>query len=117
MLVVSRKKSESVHIGDSITFTIIDVRGANVRVGIDAPPSEKILRNELQSLEMHSRRMHKVKLALQYARGLIREEIADANSGLAERSKAEVRQVAASLELYTSIIRNADVESRTVAVA
>ena len=39
MLVLSRKKGEAVVIGNNVTVRIIDVRGDQVRVGIDAPRS------------------------------------------------------------------------------
>ncbi len=37
MLVLSRKKNESIVIGDTITVTVLEVRGRTVRLGIDAP--------------------------------------------------------------------------------
>ena len=47
MLVLSRKKSESIHIGDEIRIKVIDVRGKTVRLGIEAPDDVSILRAEL----------------------------------------------------------------------
>ena len=37
MLVLSRKKDESVVIGENIVITIVEIRGDKVRLGIDAP--------------------------------------------------------------------------------
>ena len=37
MLVLARKKNESIIIGDNITVTICDVQGSKVRLGIAAP--------------------------------------------------------------------------------
>ena len=37
MLVLSRKPMESIHIGDSVVLTVLEVRGNKLRVGIDAP--------------------------------------------------------------------------------
>lgn len=48
MLVVSRKKYETIRVGNT-TFTILHVRGDKVRVGIDAPPDVKIVRGELMA--------------------------------------------------------------------
>ena len=48
MLVISRKKHESFVIGDNITVTILDVRGDNIQIGIDAPRDLRILRTELK---------------------------------------------------------------------
>ena len=50
MLVLSRKRDEKIMIGDDISITIVDVRGKYVRIGIDAPPSVRIVRDELIKL-------------------------------------------------------------------
>lgn len=47
MLVLSRRRNESIVIGDNIIVTIIDVRGDKVRVGIDAPTEIPVHRREL----------------------------------------------------------------------
>lgn len=47
MLVLSRKKSETIHIGDDVVLTIVEIRGNVVRVGLDAPKEIVILRGEL----------------------------------------------------------------------
>ena len=36
MLVLSRKKNETIIINDQITVTVIEIRGDKVRLGIDA---------------------------------------------------------------------------------
>ncbi len=47
MLVLSRKKDESIIIGDDIEITIIDVRGDKVRLGINAPRNISVHRKEV----------------------------------------------------------------------
>ena len=47
MLVLSRKKNESIMIGDSIVITIVEVRGDRVRLGIEAPPEVPVHRREV----------------------------------------------------------------------
>lgn len=47
MLVLSRKKDEVIRIGDSIRITVLESRGNVVRLGIAAPDSETIVREEL----------------------------------------------------------------------
>ena len=37
MLVLSRKKNESVVINDDITIVVVEIRGDKVRLGIEAP--------------------------------------------------------------------------------
>ena len=47
MLVLSRKQSETVHLGSDITITVLGVRGGTVKMGIEAPANVRILRGEL----------------------------------------------------------------------
>lgn len=47
MLVLSRKKNESIVIDDKITIIIVDVRGDKVRLGIDAPKDVTVHRQEV----------------------------------------------------------------------
>ena len=51
MLVLSRKKGESVKIGDGITVTILECTKGRTKVGIDAPQDLRIARTELPPLE------------------------------------------------------------------
>jgi len=48
MLVLSRKESERIRLGDSIVVTIVRVSGDKVRLGIEAPPDVLVLRDELK---------------------------------------------------------------------
>jgi carbon storage regulator len=47
MLILTRKKNETLRIGDDILITIVDVQGDQVRLGITAPRNVPILRQEL----------------------------------------------------------------------
>lgn len=47
MLVLSRRVGESIVIGDDVTVTVLEVRGDVVRLGIDAPRSVTVHREEL----------------------------------------------------------------------
>ena len=47
MLVLSRKKGESIVIGNNVTLTIVEVRGDRVRVGVDAPKEVPVHRREV----------------------------------------------------------------------
>ena len=49
MLVLSRKETESIRVGDSIVITIVRVSGDKVRIGIEAPREVPVIRNELAS--------------------------------------------------------------------
>ncbi len=47
MLVLSRKKNESIIINDDITLTVVEIRGDKVRLGIEAPKSVTVHRQEV----------------------------------------------------------------------
>lgn len=47
MLVLARKPNEAIVIGDQITVTVLEVRGNQVRLGIEAPKEVPVLREEL----------------------------------------------------------------------
>lgn len=47
MLVLSRKKNESIVINNDITVTIVEVRGDKVRLGIIAPKTVPVHRQEI----------------------------------------------------------------------
>jgi carbon storage regulator len=49
MLVLSRKESERIKLGDSIVVTVVRVSGGKVRLGIEAPADMVILRDELST--------------------------------------------------------------------
>ncbi|WP_139996962.1 carbon storage regulator CsrA [Paenibacillus paridis] len=47
MLVLSRKKGEAVLVGEDIEFSILEIIGDTVKIGIKAPSEVGILRKEL----------------------------------------------------------------------
>ena len=48
MLILTRKIGESIYIGDGrIKVVVVEVKGNQVRLGIEAPPEEKIYREEI----------------------------------------------------------------------
>jgi carbon storage regulator len=49
MLVLSRKESQRIRLGDSIVVTIVKISGDKVRVGIEAPADVLVLRDELEA--------------------------------------------------------------------
>ena len=48
MLVLSRRRDETIVIGDDIEITIVDIRGEKVRIGIEAPAAICVHRKELR---------------------------------------------------------------------
>jgi len=47
MLILSRKIDERIMIGDEIEISVIDIRGDQVKIGISAPRSIKVYRQEV----------------------------------------------------------------------
>ncbi len=47
MLVLSRRESERIRLGESIVLTVVRVSGDRVRIGIEAPADVVVLRDEL----------------------------------------------------------------------
>jgi carbon storage regulator len=47
MLVLSRKQNERIRVGDGVVVTVVRVSGDKVRIGIEAPPNVRVLRDEL----------------------------------------------------------------------
>ncbi len=47
MLVLSRKKNESIIINDNVVVTVVEVRGDKVRIGIEAPRDVTVHRQEV----------------------------------------------------------------------
>lgn len=51
MLVLTRKSSEQIFIGDEVVVTILKVQGHTVRIGIEAPKNVRVLRAELPKFD------------------------------------------------------------------
>ena len=49
MLVLSRRESQRIRLGNSIVVTVVRVAGDKVRLGIEAPADVLVLRDELDT--------------------------------------------------------------------
>ena len=49
MLILSRKKGQTIMLGNDIEITIVDIQGDQIRVGISAPKQVRIYRKEIYS--------------------------------------------------------------------
>jgi carbon storage regulator len=47
MLVLTRKRAETIHIGDHIFVKVIRTGRSSVKIGIEAPPNVRVIRGEL----------------------------------------------------------------------
>ena len=60
MLILTRKSGESITIGDDVKITVVEVKGKQVRIGIDAPRRYIIHREEVYlSIQEENRRAAK----------------------------------------------------------
>lgn len=93
MLVLSRRRDESIIIGDDVVVTVIDIKGEQVKLGVSAPRSVSIHRREvyeaIQAENLAAARPEAQNLS-QLARVL--EKPPDA-AGQAGKPKPPVRQI------------------------
>ncbi len=47
MLILARRLNEQIVIGDDIRVSVVDIRGDQVKLGIEAPKSVKVYRQEV----------------------------------------------------------------------
>ena len=86
MLILSRKKGESIKIGDDIEIFVSEIKGDKVRLGISAPGDMEICRTELYlTMENNKEASDKVDLlkVFQLSRNL---------KALAQEDEKEVRE-------------------------
>jgi len=82
MLILTRKPGESLYIGEDIKVTVVEIKGHQVRVGIDAPRNFRIYREEI---------------FLQ----IVEENKAAADSGLPASEEREIPPKAGSLSSFS----------------
>ena len=72
MLILTRKSGESITIGDDVKITVIEVKGKQVRIGIDAPRNYIIHREEvyIRIQEENKRAAEKTPVSLKSFKGL-----------------------------------------------
>lgn len=47
MLILTRKKDEAIRLGEDIRIVLVQIKGGQVRLGIECPPHMRVLREEL----------------------------------------------------------------------
>jgi carbon storage regulator len=80
MLVLSRKHNESIMIGDDVRVTVIDIRNDKIRLGVSAPRSIEVHRQEVyDSIQEANRKLQEAAMEDEQDAGI---ESAPATDGL-----------------------------------
>ena len=92
MLVLSRKKNESIVINNNITIVVVEIRGDKVRLGIEAPREIPVHRREVYEAIQRNELSAKNKAAS--------EQVGDADfdADVAAAAKAKSKSIIASSE-------------------
>jgi carbon storage regulator len=61
MLILTRRRTETVVIGDNISITVLDVKGGRVRLGVNAPREIIVNREEILEKTRRGHRMPHVR--------------------------------------------------------
>lgn len=75
MLILARKVGQSIVIGEDIEITVLEVRGEQVRLGIDAPKNVSVYRKELldQIAAENLRAAGTIDIASEHLEGILEE--------------------------------------------
>ena len=84
MLILTRKLGENIRIGDDVRIVVLDIKGGQVKLGIDAPPNVSVHREEIY------------------------EKIRDENRRASAIGGDEVRQIAEALRRNRRSKKNTD---------
>jgi carbon storage regulator len=61
MLILTRRRTEAVVIGDNVTITVLDIKGGRVRIGVNAPREIIVNREEILEKTRRGHRMPHVR--------------------------------------------------------
>lgn len=64
MLILTRKIGETITVGDRIKIVVVDIKGKQVRLGVEAPQETAIFRQELyQKIQAENRQAAQLELS------------------------------------------------------
>ena len=69
MLILTRRESEKIIIGDNIEIQVCGIKGSIVRIGIDAPKEMNIVRKEIQGKPLKEKK-EKSETVIKYKKSL-----------------------------------------------
>ena len=55
MLILTRRKNEAIRLGNDTRIILVDIKGGQVRIGIECPPHVRVVREEVFQIEIHQR--------------------------------------------------------------
>lgn len=58
MLILTRRIGETINVGDDITITVLEVKGSQVRIGVNAPKDVPVHREEIYQRIQRERAEH-----------------------------------------------------------
>lgn len=95
MLVLTRKSGESIRIGDDVRIVLLDIKGHQIRLGIEAPDDVPIHREELY-IKIQKQNVKAAEVGLgafaKIAKMMFKKDAPEYNSGIQERrSGSEIR--------------------------
>ena len=74
MLILTRKKEESILIGENIEIVVVEIEDGKVKLGIKAPKDIEILRKEiLNSVQEENKKAADVKIDMNELNGLLKK--------------------------------------------
>jgi carbon storage regulator len=80
MLVLTRRPGESIIVGQDIVITVIEIKGGQVRIGIDAPREVQVHREEIYE-QVRQENIAAVATAKQAREALSQRDPEDADPG------------------------------------
>jgi len=88
MLVLSRRKDETIMIGDDIEITVVDLKGDSVRLGIRAPREVAVHRKEVyEAIQRENLEAQRQALPDQEALGRIGKLLRDGSKAKGRKDK------------------------------
>lgn len=78
MLILTRKKDESIIIGDNIEVKVLEINDGKVKLGIEAPKNIDIIRKELyENIQEENKKASEININLDMLKEIIKKDKKD----------------------------------------